>query len=153
MTTFPKAMVSIGSVVVLTAGMALSVSADEEEAIKYRQAVMKAQGAHISGAVAIIKGKVPYKDDLVTHVKALNETAMTVSNAFKEKTTGGDTRAKPEIWEDPADFQQKIKDLQTATAAFLAAAESGGVEAAGAKLDAVGDACGACHKKYREKKS
>ena len=153
MRTFTKALVTIGSVVALTAGTALSVSADDDDAIKYRQAVMKAQGGHIAAAVAIIKGKVPYKDDLAAHAKGLNEAAMTVENAFKEKTTGGDTRAKAEIWEDAADFQQKVKDLQAATAAFAAAAESGGVSAAGEKLGAVGDACGACHKKYREKKS
>ena len=153
MRTFTKAIVTIGSVAALTAGAAFSVSANDEDAIKYRQSVMKAQGGHIAAAVAIIKGKVPYKDDLVAHVKGLNETASTVANAFKEKTTGGDTRAKAEIWEDPADFQKKIEDLQAATAAFLAAAESGGVQAAGDKLGAVGDACGACHKKYREKQS
>lgn len=153
MRTFTKTIVTIGSVIALTAGTALSVSADEEDFIKYRQAVMKTNGGNISGVVAIIKGKVPYKEDLVAHATGLNEIAMILPNAFKQKTTGGETRAKPEIWEDWDDFQQKIKDLQSATAELLAAANSGGAAAAGAKLGAVGDACSACHKKYRAKKS
>ncbi len=153
MKTFAKAIVTIGSAIALTAGTALSVSADDSNFIKYRQSAMKAMSGHMVGAAAIIKGKVPYKDDLVAHVTALNETTKVLPNAFKQKTSGGKTRAKPEIWENSADVQQKIKNLQMAVADFLSAAKSGGVEAAGGKMKAVGQACGACHKKYRAKKS
>ena len=153
MNTFTKSMATIAGAVALTAGTALAVNAAEKDFIKYRQAVMKAHGGHISAAVAIIKGRVPYKDDLVTHATSLNDSAKILSNSFKQKTTGGKTRAKPTIWEDTDDFQQMIEDFQVATADFLAAAKSGGPEAAGAKLGAVGDACTACHKKFRAKKS
>jgi cytochrome c556 len=153
MRTITKAIVTIGSAVALTAGTALSVSADDSAAIKYRQAVMKAVGGHMGGSVAIIKGKVPYEGDLVAHATGLNDMAKVAATAFKQKTDGGKTRAKPNIWEDGDDFGQKIDDLKKATANFLAAAKSGGAKAAGAKLGAVGDACKACHKKYRAKKS
>jgi cytochrome c556 len=153
MRTFTKAIVIIGSAVALTAGTALAVSADEGAAIKYRQAVMKAVGGHMGGSVAIIKGKVPYEGDLVAHARGLNDMANIAANAFKQKTEGGKTRAKPDIWKDGDDFSQKIADLKKATAAFLAAAESGGAARAGAKLGAVGDSCKGCHKKYRAKKS
>ena len=153
MRTFTKAIVTIGSAIALTAGTVFSVSADDEGAIKYRQAVMKAVGGHMGGSVAIIKGKVPYKDDLVAHATGLNDMANVAANAFKQKTAGGKTRAKAKIWEDSSDFSQKIEDLKNSTADFLAAAKNGGPEAAGAKLGAVGDACKGCHKKYRAKKS
>ena len=153
MSTFTRTIMTIGSAIALTAGTAIAANADDKDFIKYRQAAMKAHGGHISAAVAIIKGRVPYKDDLVSHATGLNDSAKILSNAFKQKTTGGKTRAKSNIWEDTDDFQQKIKDFQVATADFLAAAKSGGPEAAGAKLGAVGDACTACHKKFRAKKS
>jgi cytochrome c556 len=153
MRSFTKAIVAIGSAIALTAATIPSVSADDEAAIKYRQAVMKAVGGHMGGAVAIIKGKVPYKDDLVAHAAGLNAMANAAANAFKHKTSGGKTRAKPNIWEDAGDFRQKIEDFKKATADFLAAAKSGGPAAAGAKLGAVGDSCKGCHKKYRAKKS
>jgi len=152
MRTFTKAIVMIGSAVALTVGGALSVSADDKAYIKYRQSAMKAMSGHISGAVAIIKGQVPYKDDLVTHVTGLRDTTKVLPNAFKQKTSGGKTRAKDDIWEDADDFKQKVMALQTAAEDFLAAAKSG-PEAAGAKLGAVGEACKGCHKKYRAKKS
>lgn len=153
MRTFTRTIVAIGSAVALSAGTALSVSADDKAFIKYRQAVMSAIGGHMGGSVAIIKGDVPYKEDLVAHATGLNDMAQVVPNAFKQETSGGETRAKPDIWKDHDDFMQKINNLQTATADFLAAAKSGGPEAAGGKLEAVGDACKGCHQKFREKKS
>lgn len=153
MRRFTRAIVMVGSAVALTAGVAVSVSADDKAAIKYRQAVMKAVGGHMGGSVAIIKGQVPYKDDLVAHASGLNHMANVAANAFKQKTDGGKTRAKANIWEDSADFNKKIDDFKKATADFLAAAKSGGPEAAGAKLGAVGDTCKGCHKKFRAKKS
>ncbi len=153
MRTFTEAIVTIVSAIALTAGTALSLSAYEKAAIKYRQAVMKAEGGHMGGSVAIIKSQVPYKDDLVAHTTGLNDMANIIANAFKQRTEAGKTRAKSNIWRDAGDFGQKIEDLKKATADFLAAAKSGGPEAAGAKLGAVGDACKACHKKFRTKKS
>ena len=153
MRTITRMILTIGSVFALFAATALSVSADDKDFIKYRQSVMKAVGGHMGGAVAIVKGEVPYEDDLVAHATGLNDMAQAVPNAFKQKTSGGDTRAKANIWEDSDEFMQKYKDLQAATADFLAAAKSGGKSAAGAKLGAVGDACKGCHETFREKKS
>ena len=153
MRTFTRVILTIGSSVALLAATALSVSADDEAFIKYRQSAMKAMGGHMGGAVAIVKGEVPYESDLVAHATGLDETAQVVPNAFKQETSGGETRAKPAIWKDSDEFMQKIKDLQSATAAFLAAAKSGGKSAAGEKLGAVGDACKGCHETFREKKS
>lgn len=153
MRTLTRTIVVIGCALGLALGAALSASADDEAAIKYRQSVMKALNGHIGGSVAIVKGQVPYKDDLVAHATGLNDMAMILPNSFKQKTSGGKTRAKAIIWEDNADFQQKIKALQSAASDFLAAAKSGGPAAAGAKLGPVGEACKGCHKKFREKKS
>lgn len=153
MRTFTIAMIVIVSAAALTAGTTSSVYAEEKDYIKYRQAVMKMNGGQISAAFAILEGKVPYEEDLVAFAMGLDQTAKILPNAFKAKTSGGKTRAKPGVWENPEDFAQKISDFQKATAEFLSAARSGGVEAARAKAGAVGDACTACHKKYRAKRS
>jgi len=152
MRTFTRVILTIGSSLALLATTALPVSADDKAYIKYRQAVMGALGGHIGGAVAIVKGQVPYEDDLVAHATGLNDMAQILPHAFKQKTSGGDTRAKPDIWQDQDEFMQKIENLQMATADFLAAAKSGGKAAAGDKLGAVGDGCKGCHKTFREKK-
>jgi len=58
------------------------------------------------------------------------------------------TRAKAEIWEDWEDFTSKWADLGEAAAAMQTAA-SGGTEAIGPAMGALGGACKACHDSYR----
>lgn len=137
----------------LVLAVPVAEAADDEGFIKYRQSVMKSVGGHMGAIVGIIKGEVPYTDQLVGHAEGLNGLSMMVSEAFSKETKGGETRAKAEIWAKSAEFNQKVKDLQSATAAFLSAAKSGGVDAAKAKMGAVGDACKGCHEDFREKKS
>ena len=153
MRTFTRSILMIGGGIALTVGIALSVNADDAGAIKYRQAVMKVVGGHMGASVAIIKGQVPYKDDLLVHARGLDHMAKLVANAFEQETFGGKTRAKDDIWEDADGFNEKVEAFKEATAAFLSAAESGGPEAAGAKLGPLGETCKGCHKKYRAKKS
>ncbi len=62
------------TLVLLAVAPALARAADPAEIVKYREAVMKANGAHMAAAAAIISGKVDYKADLGEHVKALQAT-------------------------------------------------------------------------------
>jgi cytochrome c556 len=61
----------------------------------------------------------------------------------------GETRAKPDIWQDAQDFSSKLHDFQIAAQAFDAAARSGDVDAIKARGADLGGACKACHDKYR----
>lgn len=61
----------------------------------------------------------------------------------------GKTGAKPEIWQNPEDFTAKLHNFQDAAKAFNAAAMSGDVGATKAKFGELGQACKACHDKYR----
>jgi cytochrome c556 len=148
-----KRLLLAGVSMTVLAGAAIPALAADADVIKYRQAVMKAMGGHMGGTAAIVKGKVDYSDHIVGQARALRNTAKMVAVAFAKRTEGGKTRAKAEIWNDTDGFKSKVADLEKATQALMEAAESGGVQGASAKLDAVGKACGGCHKKYREKKS
>jgi cytochrome c556 len=59
------------------------------------------------------------------------------------------TRAKPEIWQNSADFVVKVHDFQVAARAFDAAARSGDSAAINARFSDLGGTCKACHDKYR----
>lgn len=56
-----------------------------------------------------------------------------------------DTRAKPEIWTQRAEFDKAVEGLITETAALAEAAKSGKVDAVKAQWPKVAEACGACH--------
>jgi cytochrome c556 len=61
----------------------------------------------------------------------------------------GKTGAKPEIWQNPQDFASKLHNFQVAAATFNQAAMSGDVNLIKAKVGELGQACKACHDKYR----
>lgn len=61
----------------------------------------------------------------------------------------GKTRAKPEIWQKPADFVARDRAFQQAAAAFDAAAKSGDMAAAQARFSDLGKTCKTCHDSYR----
>lgn len=152
MKNIAKKLMIAGLPVALGVGLVLPAGADED-VVKYRQSVMKAIVGHTGGVVAILTGKVPHEGHLITHASGLNDTAQLIGDAFAEETLTGETRALDKIWNDAEGFKKAYTRLQDATAALLEAARSGGVEAAKAKLEAVGDACKGCHEEYRKKKS
>ena len=61
----------------------------------------------------------------------------------------GKTGAKPEIWENPADFVSKMRDFQKEARAFDTAARGGDLDLIRAQYDDLGQTCKACHNKYR----
>ena len=59
------------------------------------------------------------------------------------------TGAKPEIWQNLADFTAKLRNFQKAAQAFNAAASGANVNTIKARFADLGGACKACHDKYR----
>lgn len=124
----------------------------DEAVIKYRQNIMKSVGGHTGAIAQIVKGESPHKSHLARHAQALHNLLAMAPDAFKQQTTGGDTRAKPEIWTDAAGFEQAANDAISAAKAFADAAASNDDAMIGEKIKAVFDGCKGCHKNYREKK-
>ena len=63
--------------------------------------------------------------------------------------TGRRTRAKAEIWTDPAAFAAAVERLQQAAAAFDQAAQAGNLDQIRAALPALRSSCSNCHDRFR----
>jgi cytochrome c556 len=61
----------------------------------------------------------------------------------------GKTGAKPEIWQNQADFLAKLRNFQATARAMSAAAAGTDVGLMNARFDTMDNACKACHDKYR----
>ena len=120
-----------------------------EDAADYRSAVMTALRGHIGAASMIARGLVPNDGHLVGHAKGLANGAKELSRVFQEGSNVGESEALPIIWEEPEAFAEAIAKAEEATAAFVAAAESGDEEAIGAAFRNVGMSCRGCHDRYR----
>ena len=143
----------IGAFAVAFAGVAAAEAADDPaNVIKYRQAIMRSHGTHLFPIAMVVKGEVPYTEHVAAHARAAHAVSLMLADVFPEGTDIGDTRAKPEIWQDRAKFEAAIKALQTATGELVRLAESGDMAAVGTQLEEVGKACGGCHKPFRKEK-
>jgi cytochrome c556 len=86
-----------------------------------------------------------FADDLAT------AASLDIARGFPEGSHTGQTRAKPEIWENKTDFDSKIGDLKEATMALKIAAVTGDKGKIMEAFKATGGACKACHDDYKSK--
>lgn len=60
------------------------------------------------------------------------------------------TRAKPDIWEHPANFGEFRKDLDESLDQLIVAAQTGKLDKIVPAYTSVEDSCQACHKRFRK---
>lgn len=73
-----------------------------------------------------------------------------IPGLFPAGSGGGDSRARPEIWTNRADFEAKANDLQVAANRLLQLSRAGDAAGYAAQADSVEAACTACHVAYRD---
>tara|TARA_B110000503_G_scaffold19879_1_gene29708 strand:- start:33413 stop:33895 length:483 start_codon:yes stop_codon:yes gene_type:complete len=145
--------------VVILAGLAISPLAishydDKEPAQSYRQSWFAMMAANFGPMGAMVKGDMPWQEDqMASYADQLAAlVTLDVLRGFADGTNKGTTRAKPEIWENKADFEAKMDDLTTAVNALQVVANQGTDHKAIAEgVAATGKACKACHDDYKSK--
>ena len=139
-----------------TLGAAAFAADEPANIVKYRQAFMKANGAHITMISAVVKGEVSWTDELAGHAHALHEQSQHLLRLFPEGTGKDDTEVKsaalPVIWERWDEFQQAAQAFEQESAKLVEVAESGDQTAIAQQLGAMGqEGCSNCHETFREK--
>ncbi len=141
--------IALGAVILL-AGLG-AARADGLDPIAVRQAGFSLN----NGDFAFIRSVVAAKGDvkpLEAPAKAIAKWAAVIPTLFPKGTeTGGDTKALPEIWSDPAGFQKIAMALGDAATKLAVAAKAGDADEVAADTKLLGEQCGACHKAYRAK--
>jgi cytochrome c556 len=145
--------------IITLAGLALSPLAvshfdDKEVPQSYRQSWFAMLAFNFGPMVSMVKGEMPWQEmqmaGYADQLAAL--TTVDVMRGFPEGSDKGTTRAKPEIWQNKADFEKKMDDLKKAVAMLQAVAEQGtDRKAIAAQVGATGKACKACHDDYKSK--
>ena len=135
------------------AGVTSTQAADDPaNVIKYRDMVMSGLADHIGAIGAIVKGEVSYTAHIADHARSLHTTSLMLPDVFPEGSDQGETRAKPEIWQDWAKFEGMMNDLREESGKLADLADAGDMGAIGAQLQKVGETCGNCHKPFRKEK-
>ena len=138
------------AVIAFCAGAAIA----EQDPIAARRALMKANGDQAKIGASMMKGETPFDLDKAHKVfAAFEEAATKAPSLFPDNSkTGGDTAAKPEIWENMDDFKARLAKLGADAKDALAKVND--LDSFKAAFGAIGkNDCGGCHEKYRIKKS
>lgn len=123
---------------------------DVKGTIQYRQNYMNAIGGH-TGAIRRLKdGRFNAEGHLQMHSEALSRLTRDIALLFPEGTGAGKTDAKPEIWENRADFEARAGESQQAAQALLDAVESGDAGAIDTQFGELTQTCKACHRPFRK---
>jgi len=120
--------------------------------VKQRQAAMTLQGKYLGPIGAMMKGAAPYNADTVAlNATFLENLARMPWDGFHPSTQGEKSKAKPEIYKEPAKFKAAYELLEAETAKLGAAARAKNEAGVRASFGGVAKACGGCHDAFREK--
>lgn len=151
-----KAVFALAGIVMAGAVATTAISqGSTNPAVKARQAQMQLYAFNIGLLGGMAKGDIAY-DAAAASAAAANLAALAKldqSRMWPQGTDtmelGTETAALPAIWDAGSDIGAKAGDLVSASAAMEAAA-GGGLESLQGAMNALGGACGACHKAYRQ---
>ena len=141
------------ALVFVTVATAQAPAPRPDRAIKYRQGVMGAQGWNMGPMAAMVKGERPYDKDLFLRNATRVEQLLAMSwEGFGPGTdAGAPTKAKPEIWKEPAKFKQYQDETMAAAAKLVAAAKVGTLDAVKGPFGDLGKSCNNCHDDFQSK--
>ncbi len=119
------------------------------EAVKERQQIMKSFWPNYYRDMSrVARGESTDLASIPAKAAQASETFKKVSLLFAPGT-GRDavpeTRAKPEVWTQKAEFEAAISTIINETNALGEAAKSGNLDAVKAQYAKVAEACGGCH--------
>jgi cytochrome c556 len=87
-----------------------------------------------------------------TKAKDIMGTSEKIPELFPKGSTTGKTKATAAIWEKQDEFKKDAKNLRKAASELADAAKAKDDGAVKAKVKAVSEACGGCHKAFRAEK-
>lgn len=135
----------------LAAAPALAQQMKVEDQIKYRRAAYEMMALGFGDLAAMAQDKKPFNKEEAQHDADLAVAASTVPRRFFPEGSDKDTKAKPEIWQNRADFDSKMDHMIAEVGKLPAVVRSGDMAAFKKQVGETGQACKSCHDKYRAK--
>jgi cytochrome c556 len=137
------------------ASISLSAAAQfakPEDAVKYRKAAFSVTAAHFGRMGAMAQGKAPFDAKIaLENAEIVASMAKLPWHAFGEGTETSETKAKPEVWKQPAKFKEAADKLQAESIKLVAATKTGKEDAFKAAFTATAGTCKSCHDDFKNK--
>lgn len=142
----------LGSVMLAFSGVVAAQFSKADDAIKYRKSALFVMQQHYARVGAMVSGKVPFDAKTAADNAAVAQAMSQLPwAAFGENTDLGDTKARPEIWKEPAKFKQAAEKMQLEMGKLAAATKTGNLDSIKLAFRATSASCKACHDDFRDK--
>ena len=146
-------LLATAALVLGASGLALAQGAGATlkpaDIIAARQAGFDLQGGVTAAMKTVVDGGLDVKG-LAAGAKGIAAWGKLIPAMFPDGTqTGGNTKAKPEIWTDRAGFEKAAAALVAAAEKAAQLADANDKDGFKAQYAALGQACGGCHRPYR----
>ncbi len=124
-----------------------------EQMLKYRKALYTAMAWNFGPMSGMAQGKIPFNaSEFATRAERVADIAPMIAESFGPETKGlPNSELKPEMWDNRADFDAKLKDLVDRSATLAQVAKGGDEAKMKAAFFDTANACKACHDKYKKK--
>lgn len=120
-----------------------------DQIVAVRKAMMNLQQGVLGSMKAAVDEKADVKS-LVPGAKGLSISAHVIVSMFPVGTeTANGTKAKPEIWSDPAGFAKAQANMVEAAEKLVPLAEANDKAGFATQFAALGRTCGGCHREYK----
>ena len=160
MKTSARILASIGTGIACTAlvacggggseGGGYGADAAAQQAFEARDAYMHELGDAILVRNEMASEERPADDAaFLAAARTIADRAPAMLDQFENQTIVADSRTKPEVFANWADFTTKHGALVTAANALAEAASTGGFAGGRALVAPLRDTCGGCHRPYR----
>jgi cytochrome c556 len=122
-----------------------------EQAVTYRKALYQVIAWNMRPMGAMAQDKMPFNaQEFALRAERVAELAPMLAEAYPPESQGvANSKLKPAMWANRADFDAKLKDLVDRSAALAQVAKGGDAARTKAAFFSLGDACKACHDKYK----
>lgn len=146
-----RLMLSAVALSALVPVLAQAQFARPEQAVRYRQSVFAVMGVHIGQLGAMVNGRVPFDAQQAAANAALVESLSRLPwQAFEEKANLLNTRARPEVWSEPAKFKAAADRMAADSTKLSAAAKTGDPGQLKVAFGALGASCKNCHDDFQK---
>jgi cytochrome c556 len=130
---------------------ALAQQVKVEDQVKYRRAAYTLMSLNFGSLGAMAQDKKPFNKEEAQRNADFVAMLSTVPKGYFGEGTDKDTKAKPEIWTNRADFDAKMDKMVSEAQKLPAVVRAGDMAAFKKQVADVGAACKACHDDFRAK--
>lgn len=139
----------VGLVLVFLSGWVSSDSMKPEDSVEYRQSAFQLMSYQLNVLNPLHRSKAYSDEQFVYRAETLNRLAILALEGFTEESKTVSSRSAPAVWENQADFTERMQAFIATTADMAESAKAGQDRETRDLFRQTLQSCRACHDRYR----